>query len=200
MEFSQKLQNLRKEKGLTQEELAEKLYVSRTAISKWESGRGYPNIDSLKDIAKFFSVTVDQLLSSEQILTIAEEEKKQNKKRLIALTFAFLDLSVILFTFLPFFADRTNGLVLAVSLLHLKTVGLYLKVSYFVLISLIFVYGIFGLTLQNIQTKFWVKNKNLISLSLWAVLALLLILSLQPYGAVFALIITVVKVFILIKR
>lgn len=200
MEFSQKLQNLRKEKGLTQEELAEKLYVSRTAISKWESGRGYPNIDSLKDIAKFFSVTVDQLLSSEQILTIAEEEKKQNKKRLIALTFAFLDLSVILFTFLPFFADRTNGLVLAVSLLHLKTVGLYLKVSYFVLISLIFVYGIFGLTLQNIQTKFWVKNKNLISLSLWAVLDLLLILSLQPYGAVFALIITTVKVFILIKR
>ena len=40
MEFSEKLQQLRTEKGLTQEQLAEKLYVSRTAISKWESGRG----------------------------------------------------------------------------------------------------------------------------------------------------------------
>jgi transcriptional regulator with XRE-family HTH domain len=67
MEFKQKLQQLRKEKGLTQEELANKLFVSRTAVSKWESGRGYPNIDSLKDIAKLFSVSIDEIFSSEQI-------------------------------------------------------------------------------------------------------------------------------------
>ena len=54
MEFNEKLQELRKQKGLTQEELAEALYVSRTAISKWESGSGYPNIDSLKAISNYF--------------------------------------------------------------------------------------------------------------------------------------------------
>ena len=80
MEFNEKLQNLRKQRGLTQEELAEKLYVSRTAISKWESGRGYPNIESLKAIAKFFEVTVDELLSTDEILTIAEEDNKQKEK------------------------------------------------------------------------------------------------------------------------
>ena len=63
MEFNEKLQELRKRKGFTQEELAEALYVSRTAVSKWESGRGYPNIDSLKAIAKYFAVTVEELLS-----------------------------------------------------------------------------------------------------------------------------------------
>ena len=42
MEFYEKLQALRREKGLTQEQLARQLYVSRTAVSKWESGRGYP--------------------------------------------------------------------------------------------------------------------------------------------------------------
>ena len=54
MEFNEKLQELRKNKGLTQEELAQILYVSRTAISKWESGCGFPNIESLKSISKYF--------------------------------------------------------------------------------------------------------------------------------------------------
>ena len=87
MEFCEKLQELRKSRGLTQEELAEQLYVSRTAISKWESGRGYPSIDSLKAIAKYFSVSVDDLLSSDTVLTIAEEDRKQRKKRSRTLVF-----------------------------------------------------------------------------------------------------------------
>ena len=78
MEFHEKLQELRKNRGLTQEELSEALYVSRTAISKWESGRGYPNIDSLKEISHFFSVTIDDLLSGEKLLFIAERESSPN--------------------------------------------------------------------------------------------------------------------------
>lgn len=66
-----------KRKGFTQEELAKKLYVTRTAISKWESGRGLPNIDSLKALSKLFNVTIDDLLSSDDILRAAEEEKNQ---------------------------------------------------------------------------------------------------------------------------
>ena len=65
MEFNEKLQELRKQRGLTQEELAQALYVSRTAISKWESGRGYPNIESLNTIAKFFAITIDEVLSGD---------------------------------------------------------------------------------------------------------------------------------------
>ena len=75
MEFNEKLQQLRTGKNLTQEQLAEQLYVSRTAISKWESGKGYPNIESLKCISKFFSVTIDELLSGEELITLAETEK-----------------------------------------------------------------------------------------------------------------------------
>ena len=58
MEFGEKIQKLRNQNKWTQEQLAEKLYVSRTAVSKWESGKGYPNIDSLKDIAKLFNKTI----------------------------------------------------------------------------------------------------------------------------------------------
>ena len=76
MEFHEKLLELRKSKGTTQEELAEALFVSRTAVSKWESGRGYPNIDSLKELSRFFSVKIDDLICSEEILSAAENEKK----------------------------------------------------------------------------------------------------------------------------
>jgi len=78
MEFCEKLQLLRKGRGLTQEELAEALFVSRTAVSKWESGRGYPSIDSLKEISCFFSVTIDDLLTAEKAISIAEKENRSN--------------------------------------------------------------------------------------------------------------------------
>ncbi len=54
--FCEKLKILRTEKKLTQEQLAEKLFVSRVTVSKWESGRGLPNIDSLKLLADILCV------------------------------------------------------------------------------------------------------------------------------------------------
>ena len=83
MEFNEKLQELRKKNNLTQEELARSLFVTRTAVSKWESGRGYPSIDSLKAIAQFFSLTLDELLSSDEVLKIAKENQKSTEKRKI---------------------------------------------------------------------------------------------------------------------
>ena len=130
MEFNQKLQQLRHSKGLTQEELAEKLFVSRTAVSKWESGRGYPNLDSLKEIANIFSVTVDELLKSNELLTIAEEDGKQKSKSLRTVVFGLLDLSLILLFFLPFFAEKKDGMILSVSLLNLYEISAYLRYSY----------------------------------------------------------------------
>lgn len=82
MEFGEKLSELRKSRKLTQEELAKALYVSRTAISKWESGRGHPSIDSLKEISAFFSVSIDGLLSGEKIISIAKKENKSNVKNI----------------------------------------------------------------------------------------------------------------------
>ena len=75
MEFHKKLQQLRKEKGLTQEELAQVLFVSRTAISKWESGRGYPSIDSLRMIAKFFDVFILRLATDFDLISKQEKLK-----------------------------------------------------------------------------------------------------------------------------
>ena len=200
MEFNKKLQELRKQKGLTQEELAEKLYVSRTAISKWESGRGYPNIESLKAIAKFFSVTVDELLSTDEVLTIAEEDNKQKEKHFRDLMYGLLDLCIAMLLFLPLFAEKADGAVQSVSLIALGGVQPYLKIAYLAVVIAMIVMGIMTLALQNVQAMAWVKSKTVLSLVLGAILVLLLIISSQPYAAVFAFVLLAIKALMLIKR
>ena len=200
MEFNEKLQELRKQKGLTQEELAASLYVSRTAISKWESGRGYPNIESLKDIAKFFSVTVDELLSTDEVLTIAEEDSRRKEKHFRDLMYGLLDICIALLLFLPFFAEDADGIIQSVSLIALDGVQPYLKIAYLTVVIGTTVMGILTLTLQNCQAIAWVKSKTTISLTLGALLVLLFMISSQPYAAVFAFVLLTIKALILIKR
>ena len=199
MEFNKKLQELRKQKGLTQEELAEKLYVSRTAISKWESGRGYPNIESLKAIAKLFSVTVDELLSSDEILTLAEEDSKRKEKNFRDMIYGLLDFCIAMLLFLPFFAQKTDGNIQSVSLIALDGVQPYLKIAYFTIVISIIVMGVLLLALQNCQAKTWVNGKTVISLILGVFAVLFFMISLQPYAAVFAFTLLTIKALILIK-
>ena len=200
MEFNEKLQELRKQKGLTQEELAEKLYVSRTAVSKWESGRGYPNIDSLKAIAKFFSVTVDELLSTNEVLTIAEEDGKRKEKHFRDLIYGLLDICISMLLFLPFFRQKTDEILHSVSLIALDGVQPYLKIAYFAVVISSIVIGILILALQNCQWVAWLKSKTTVSLILGAIAVLLFMISSQPYAAVFAFALLAMKVLMLIKR
>ena len=199
MEFNQKLQDLRKRKGLTQEQLAESLYVSRTAISKWESGRGYPNIDSLKLIAKFFAVTVDELLSTDEMLIIAEADNKQNKSHFRDLTYGLLDLSIVMLLFLPFFAVRVGEVIENLSLIALDGISGYLKVLYFVVVILSIIMGISTLTLQNCQRALWLKIKTTASLLIGAISVVLFVISRQPYAGVFAFSLLIIKTIVLIK-
>ena len=200
MEFNDKLQELRKQKDITQEELAEKLYVSRTAVSKWESGRGYPNIESLKAIAKFFSVTVDELLSTDEALTIAEEDNKRKEKHFRDLMYGLLDICIVMLLFLPFFAVKTEGIVRSVSLVALDGVRPYIKAAYFAAVVSMTVMGILTLALQNCQRMAWIKSKTTISLILGALSVLIFMISSQPYAAVFAFALLIIKALMLIKK
>ena len=200
MEFNEKIQELRKQKGLTQEELAEALYVSRTAISKWESGRGYPNIDSLKAISKFFGITIDELLSGDELLTIAEEDTRQKETYYRDLVFGLLDLSAAIFFFLPFFGQNITGTILSVSLLSLTGISPWLRASYFVVVIAMICLGILTLALQNYNRIFWTRHKHSLSLTANTTATLLFIISSQPYAAVFAFLFLIIKVLMLMKQ
>ena len=66
MEFGNKLKKLRMDEGMSQEELSRELSVSRQAVYKWESNRGYPDIDNLIRISDIFNVTIDELIRNDK--------------------------------------------------------------------------------------------------------------------------------------
>ena len=105
MKFNEKLINLRKSKGMPQEELGEKLNVTRQTVSKWELGQTTPEMDKLKEISKFFGMTLDELTNEENINTEGpiinnEQNGKSERKRI----------SVILIVLLVIFLLMAIGL------------------------------------------------------------------------------------------
>jgi len=200
MEFGEKLQELRKQRGLTQEELAQALFVSRTAVSKWESGRGYPSIDSLKVLSAFFAITIDDLLSGDELLTLAGEDHRRQTRQSRDLLFGLLDCCMALLLFLPFFGQETDTGVQAVSLLTLDGVSAWLKAVCLIAVAAMTGWGVLTLALQNLRHDRWEQQKHRISLALSAAGTLLFILCRQPYAAVFCFIFLGIKAFMLLKR
>lgn len=199
MEFNEKLLTLRKQKGWTQEELAEALYVSRTAISKWESGRGYPSIDSLKAISKLFSISIDELLSNEELILVAETDSKEKAHKTNTVIFGLVDCMVGLLMLLPFFSQQVGEKYISVSIMELTDISTYLRLVYIMLIVILTLWGVLQLALQNIENKFWQLKKSHISIILSIIGLLCFILSNQPYAGTFSLFILIIKGFFALK-
>ena len=200
MEFGEKIKVLRNQNKLTQEQLAEKLYVSRTAVSKWESGKGYPNIDSLKDIARLFDVTVDDLLSSEELLDVAKEENSTNLKRTTGLICGLLDIVSILFMFLPIYAHRVGDFVYSVPLISANGISMGIKISYMVIFSILSLTGVAELVLSFVGIKRLSLITSAFSLGVQACSILFFALSRQAYLTSFVFIILIFKVMTAIKQ
>ena len=200
MEFHEKLQELRKQKNLTQEELSEILFVSRTAISKWESGRVYPSIDSLKAIAEFFGVTIDELLSNRELICIAEKDSHQKTQHMRDLVFGLIDCSVVMLFFIPLFGQQGGEIIRQVSLLSLQETPLFIKVAYFAIILLTVACGIATLALQNYSSIIWIKTKTILSMILTIISVVIFIASLQPYVAFFTFVLLIIKGALLLIR
>lgn len=100
MTFGQKLKKLRTENNMTQEELAEALFVTRTAISKWETDKGYPGIDSLKAISDYFKISIDDMLSEADVENKRQLDDKKSKKFYITAV-SFL-IATVIFTLLAY--------------------------------------------------------------------------------------------------
>ena len=199
MEFGEKLQTLRKSRGLTQEELAEALYVSRTAVSKWESGRGYPSIDSLKEISKYFGVTIDDLLSGEKLLSLAESEHRTSLRRICHFLLGMVDMLSLLLIFLPLYPKPVKGYVYSVNLLaytHAPTIN---RLFYWLVYLGLFTLGILNICMAQFGPEKSPKALDLSSILLSIAGVVILALAAEVYAVTVVFLLLVIKGFLLYK-
>lgn len=193
MEFHEKLQELRKSRGLTQEELAEALFVSRTAISKWESGRGYPSIDSLKEISNFFSVSIDDLLSGERLISIAEKENKANLQNMCDLLFGIADLFSIMLIVLPLYPNPIDGYIYSVNLFAYVETTPFNRMVYWILFMALIVAGIVKVVLTQCKIRKGQKIVTMGSMGLSILTVLFLAMAREPYAITVSFLLLLIK-------
>ena len=198
MEFHEKLAELRKSKGLTQEELAEALFVSRTAVSRWESGRGYPGIDSLKEISRYFSVTIDELICPREMITAAEDDQKGLISRYISLICNTLDLLTAVLLFLPVFGNGGNTNT-SVSLFQINGIQHWLKIVFIAVIGIITLNGICGVILNSFDQPTWHRHRLVTGMVLSIAGVIVFIAARQPYAGIICFLILVIKTWLIIK-
>ena len=200
MEFNEKLQELRKSRGLTQEELAEALFVSRTAISKWESGRGYPSIDSLKEISGYFSVSIDELLSGNQLVLIAEKENKSNLNGLCDLLFGFTDLLSLMLIFLPLYPKPVDGYIYSVNLFEYEDTAVTIRVVYWTVFIALIIAGIVKILFTHFK---FIKGQRVVtsfSIGISILAVLFLAMTREAYAITVVFLLLLVKSALLYKQ
>ena len=199
MEFSEKLQTLRKQKGLTQEELAQALFVSRTAISKWESGKGYPSIDSLKEISNYFSVTIDELLSSEELITAAQDDNRRNISDLLDLLTGCADIMSVLMILLPLYPEKLDGAFTAVSLLRYMQIALPFACVCWGVMILLIAAGAIKVLMHYRHIEKGHSAVTIISFALSIIAVLFLTAARLPYAVTVVFLLLVVKGILAVK-
>ncbi|MBQ8790247.1 MAG: helix-turn-helix transcriptional regulator [Ruminiclostridium sp.] len=193
MEFNEKLQELRKSRGLTQEELAKELYVSRTAVSKWESGKGYPGIDSLKELSRFFSVSIDSLLSSEKLIYIADKENKSNIKGICNLLSGFADTMALMLIFLPLYPKPVNDFIYSVNLIAYTDISKINQILYWTTFISLALIGVIRIILNQIKAEKGQKLTAFISIVVNVLMIFVLALARESYAVITAFLILLIK-------
>lgn len=200
MEFHEKLQYLRKQNHWTQEQLAEKLYVSRTAVSKWESGKGYPNIESLKAISKIFGVSIDEFLSSEELIAAAETEHRETLHNMYTSIIGLLDVLVVLCVILPLYGNPADGVIQSVNLFSFNAVTTVVRIFYWTVFLALIAMGAAELLLSQGEKESWKMPLQKVSLLL-SILAILFFAAVkEPYVITLLFLFFLIKLYLIMKQ
>ena len=196
MDFGEKLKALRTERGLTQEQLAARLYVSRTAVSKWETGGGSPNLDSLQAVARLFDVSVDDLLSTDDLIVLARDERRSTARSSGMLSFGLLDVLAVVFAFLPLYGVDDGSFVRMANLADYGAsvdFGASFAVMAAAVVSLMFV-GAVEIVLAAAGSRRAARIVALVGFAVQALAVVLFASTMQPYATTLMFVLLLAKV------
>ena len=196
MDFGEKLKALRTERGLTQEQLAARLYVSRTAVSKWETGGGSPNLDSLQAVARLFDVSVDDLLSTDDLIVLARDERRSTARSSGMLSFGLLDVLAVVFAFIPLYGVDDGSFVRMANLADYGAsvdFGASFAVMAAAVVSLMFV-GAVEIVLAAAGSRRAARIVALVGFAVQALAVVLFSSTMQPYATTLMFVLLLAKV------
>ena len=196
MDFGEKLKALRTERGLTQEQLAARLYVSRTAVSKWETGGGSPNLDSLQAVARLFDVSVDDLLSADDLIVLARDERRSTARSSGMLSFGLLDVLAVVFAFIPLYGVDDGSFVRMANLADYGAsvgFGVPFAVMAAAVVSLMFV-GAVEIVLAAAGSRRAARIVALVGFAVQALAVVLFASTMQPYATTLMFVLLLAKV------
>lgn len=196
MNIGEKLKALRTERGLTQEQLAAKLYVSRTAVSKWETGGGSPNLDSLQAVARLFDVSVDDLLSTDDLIVLARDERRSTARSSGMLSFGLLDVLAVVFAFIPLYGVDDGSFVRMANLADYGAsvdFGASFAVMAAAVVSLMFV-GAVEIVLAAAGSRRAARIVALVGFAVQALAVVLFASTMQPYATTLMFVLLLAKV------
>ena len=196
MDFGEKLKALRTERGLTQEQLAARLYVSRTAVSKWETGGGSPNLDSLQAVARLFDVSVDDLLSTDDLIVLARDERRSTARSSGMLSFGLLDVLAVVFAFIPLYGVDDGSFVRMANLADYGAsvdFGASFAVMAAAVVSLMFV-GAVEIVLAAAGSRRAARIVALVGFAVQALAVVLFASTMQPYATTLMFVLLLTKV------
>ena len=165
----------------------------------WESGRGYPSIDSLKEISKYFSVSIDDLLSGEKLVTIAEKENKANLRSVCDLLFGIVDLMTITLVVLPLYPNLIEGYYYSVNLLAYTQTSLFNRLIYGILCASLMLIGGLKVILNRMKLERGQRIITDVSIFLSIITVLFFAMAREAYAITMAFLLLIIKGILVLK-
>lgn len=155
-EFGEQLKKAREAKGLTQQSFAEKIYVTRQTVSRWESGTRFPDLHTAKKISEVLDVTIDDLLSGEEIQTNIEKIPVLDRTLdTVAQTVAY-SIALLAYLLMSFFSWKEvlfpNAALRGTPAGEISTITITVLIKY-TIISGVLLYGIINSAMRNMIPK-----------------------------------------------
>lgn len=162
--FKDKLKELREKEELSQQALADKLFVSRSAIAKWENGNGIPSDVNLESICKFFDVDEEWLLDRKDMKDVVEKLDNKNNKVLWFVLGIVTPLLLIILSLLAFFVWKCEGICPAIYIPPKGIFFILAEENYGFIVLIAMLIYIYQLSFSFFFQKFTIKNGKLIQI------------------------------------